>query len=235
MIIIRVVDLETSDMPPEGGIIQIGKCDVTFVDGQASVGEPQSMFVNCGKPISATARAVHHIRDKDIEGAPSVDSGLIWLNTDEPQFWCAHNAAFERQLFSGGHHPWICTLKVGRRIWPDAPAHGNQVLRYHLHLDDLEGFDGWNALPSHRAGPDAFVTAHLLAQALRLASIDDMLKWTNEPSLLPGNINFGKHRGTPWAQLPPDYLEWMCRAQDMNEDAKFTARHHLTRRMADAR
>jgi hypothetical protein len=45
--------------------------------------------------------------------------------------------------------------------------------------------------------------------------------------LLPGAIKFGKHRGTKWTDIPPDYLKWICRQEDMDADVRFTARHHL--------
>jgi exodeoxyribonuclease X len=153
-----------------------------------------------------------------------------------PDYFCAHNAAFEREFFSGGETPWICTRKIGMRIWPDSPNFQNQVLRYHLGIDGDDGFDAWLSMPPHRAGPDCYVTAHILKRAiLHGTAIDQMTAWTDQPSLLPGNINFGKHRGTPWSQLPADYLDWMCGAKDMDEEKKFTARHWLDRRRSDSR
>ena len=79
---------------------------------------------------------------------------------------------------------------------------------------------------THRAMPDAYVTAHLLREILKHASIEELICWTNEPVLLP-KVTFGKYRGQPWADVPPDYLQWILRQQDMNEDVAHTARHHL--------
>jgi len=50
--------------------------------------------------------------------------------------------------------------------------------------------------------------------------------------LLPGPIRFGKHKGTPWRDLPPDYLDWIVNKSDMDEDAKFTAAHWLKEMVA---
>jgi exodeoxyribonuclease X len=52
------------------------------------------------------------------------------------------------------------------------------------------------------------------------------MRWTNEPVLLP-NVTFGKHRGQAWTDVPVDYLQWILRQQDMNENVVHTARHHL--------
>ncbi|WP_080654917.1 hypothetical protein [Bradyrhizobium japonicum] len=86
-------------------------------------------------------------------------------------------------------------------------------------------------MPPHRAAPDAYVTAFILAAAIRTGvSIDDMVTWSNQPSLLPGAINFGKHRGTPWSDCDPDYLRWIMKQPDMDEDKKFTAKYWLEKR-----
>ena len=96
------------------------------------------------------------------------------------------------------------------------------MLRYWLGLD----MDRSLADRAHRAMPDAYVTAHLLREILKHASIEDLIRWTNEPVLLP-KVTFGKHRGQPWIDIPPDYLQWVLRQQGMNEDVLHTARYHL--------
>lgn len=232
---IRVVDFETNGFNPTDAIVQIGFTDVVANDGGVKLTPPFSMFVNGGQPLKPEARAVHHIRPRDIDGAPPVEVGIKSLMENSPDIYCAHNAIFEQQFFNPQGSKWICTLKAARRLWPDAPGHGNQCLRYHLDLDNDDGFDPWCALPPHRSGPDAFVTAHLLKRALAMASIEDMVQWTTEPSLLPGNINFGKHKGEPWSKVDPSYLDWIANKSELSDDHKHTARHWLQRRRSDDR
>jgi exodeoxyribonuclease X len=98
-------------------------------------------------------------------------------------------------------------------------------LRYYLGLDLDEAL----AMPPHRAGPDTYVTGFILVEALNLASVEDMMAWTNAPSLLP-RVNFGKHRGQAWSELPGDYLSWLVNKSDMDVDTKFTAKHWLDQR-----
>jgi exodeoxyribonuclease X len=66
---------------------------------------------------------------------------------------------------------------------------------------------------AHRAMPDAYVTTHLLREILKHASIQELIRWTNEPVLLP-RVLFGKHRGQKWTDVPPDYLQWILRQSD---------------------
>jgi exodeoxyribonuclease X len=227
LMLIRTIDFETTGMPPDAAICEVGWCDLRVKPGTVEIGHPMGMLVNPNRPMPPEARAIHHISDADVFGAPSVDRGILELMKGAPDAFCAHNAKFEREFFAGGPAQWICTLKVGRRLWPECPSHSNQTIRYFLDLeleDDL-------AMPPHRAAPDAYVTAHILASAIMAGtSVADMVKWSNEPSLLPGPINFGKHRGTPWSQLDKGYLRWITDQRDMDEDKKFTAKYWLEQR-----
>jgi exodeoxyribonuclease X len=226
---IRVIDLETTGVDPTDYVVEIGSVDL-LTDG--SIGNHLGFLVKPPCPIPPEAQAVHHIVDQDVAQA------LSWSAVSENFFdqrrlgdlvgFAAHNARFDRQWLPAdllGNLPLICTYKAAVRIWPDAPRHTNQVLRYWLDLK----LDRSIADRAHRAMPDAYVTAHLLRETLKHASIDDLIRWTNEPTLLP-KVTFGKHRGQKWEDVPDDYLQWILRQQDMNEDVAHTARHHLSER-----
>jgi exodeoxyribonuclease X len=120
-------------------------------------------------------------------------------------------------------------LKCSLRAWPDAPAHGNQVLRYHHKFDAYEGFDRALASRAHRAEPDAYVTAYLVHKLLSVHGIDVLQAWTKEPKSYP-TIGFGKHRGSKWADVLDDYLEWMLKQTGMDPNAVHCAKLELGRR-----
>ena len=44
-------------------------------------------------------------------------------------------------------------------------------------------------------------------------------------------IQFGKHKGTPWKEIPMDYLQWMAESSD-NENWKFMANAEIVTRIA---
>lgn len=229
---LRVIDFETDGMPPDARICELGYCDVrTYESDPAEIGDPVGMLIHTGRPMPADARAIHHISGADLVDAAPVERVWTTLREGDPSVFVAHQAAFERALFTGGETPWICTLKVARRLWPECPAHSNQCLRYHLNLD----LDDALATPAHRAAPDAYVTAAILLEALKLTTIEQMIAWSNQPSLLPGAIAFGKHKGAPWSQVDSGYLHWIIKAPDMDEDKVFTAKHWLDRRRNDDR
>ena len=223
--IIRVLDFETCGLTPEvGGVVEIGWVDLVVCDGPTQIGDVHSTLINPGIPIPVEAMAVHHIRDRDVAIAPLATDVFAKIGVGVDVF-AAHHVAFERAFFTGGDTPWICTYRCGLRVWPDSPSHSNQALRYFLglELDD-------RAMPPHRAGPDAYVTAHILRGLLGAQPVEQLMNWTNEPALLI-KCGFGKHRGKKWSEVPLDYLDWLVNKSDMDEDTKFTARHYLRKGM----
>jgi exodeoxyribonuclease X len=142
----------------------------------------------------------------------------------------AHNAEYERFVLAK-HDPlaglqWLCTYKAALRVWPDAPGHSNEVLRYHLGLGTGRRFPQ----APHSALHDARVTAALLRELLAAGtSIEDMLRWTNEPALLP-TCPLGDWRGRPWAEVDESFLLWILRKIFDREDVRFCAKAELDRR-----
>jgi len=169
----------------------------------------------------------HHIADSDVIDAVSPDIGFRTLmdGMESDDVFAAHNCKFEQAFFAGGGRRWICTMQAARHLLPDAPGFSNQVLRYWLGIDEqMEDID--RAMPPHRAGPDTYVTALILGRLLQLASVDELVRLTTAPVILR-DVTFGKHKGSKWAELPWDYLNWVATKSDLGVDEKHTARHHL--------
>lgn len=228
--LVRVIDTETTGIPsdnePHHALCEIGWCDI--VDGK--IGEPHQRFVNPGRPIPTAAKAIHHITDDMVADAIDPSVACRTLMEGQPDVFFAHNAEFDRQFFRGGDTPFLCSYKIALRFWPDAEKHTNQFLRYYLDVK----LDPAKADPPHRAGADAYVTAHIAALILAEAEergikIEDMARWSKGPALLP-RITFGKHKGMKWEEAPTDYLEWIAFKSEMDRDAKANAKHWLKER-----
>ena len=228
----RVIDLETTGTEPPAEIIEFGRTDVVGDDAGYRVERPMARLYRPLNGIPPETMAVHHITEDDFTPETPVCTAdklhqAVW-GGEAPDVLVAHNSAFEQQFVTEvitGELPWICTYKVALRVWPAAPRHTNQVLRYWRGLK----LDPALAMPPHRAGPDAWVTACILVELLKEASIPDMIAWTKEPKLMP-TIPFGKHRGLSWPDAPLDYLQWMVRQTDMDMDAIWNAKRELQRR-----
>lgn len=183
-------------------------------------------------PIPPETSAVHHISDADVEDALDWDTykkDLTDICEGEPlKVLVAHNAQYEKDVL-GEFTPvlWVCTYKAALRIWPEAPSHKNEVLRYYLSLGDDRGRNS-NQRP-HSAMHDARVTHLLFLECLNHATLEEMIEWTEQPAKLP-KMPMGKHFGAKWEDVPTGYLVWCCQQADMREDVKFCAKTELDRR-----
>lgn len=242
--IIRVIDLETTGfVPPAAEPIEIGWCDV-YARSRDLAGEPAgwtvdrhgSFLIWPQRQIPPETSAIHHLTAEDFgPDATAYNWGIdgrmvIRPVLDRPMdFYAAHNAGFERQFVSEDWTEaaaWICTWKCALRLWPEAPAHSNQALRYWRGLTVNRAI----ANQAHRAGPDAYVTAHLLRDMLEQPGVTlaQLVTWSAEPALL-ARCSIGRWRGTPWREIDdPSFLRWLL-DRDFSEEVKFTARFHLDR------
>lgn len=225
----RCIDFETTSLPVEGeatGIMQSGWTDVRF----GIIHPPKSVFVDCGIPVAIKARAIHHISDEMVAGEIKPDAACMMLMEGmvEGDYFVAHNIDHEKHYFGGGDIPWICTYKPALRIWPDAPGHKLQELRYFLKIDDDEDFDPKLADPPHRAPADSYVCAHLVSRVLKEITIEQAVRWSSGPALLY-ICWLKKYKGTPWKDVPTDYLRWITEKSDITDrDIRATAKYYLT-------
>jgi exodeoxyribonuclease X len=230
--LLRVIDIETTGIEPPAEIIELGRVDVISEGDGWRIDRLMARLYRPLNGIPPETMAVHHITEDDFDGDTPVCSEerlrkAVW-GGQRPDILVAHNCGFEQTFIpdtATDDLPWICTYKVALRIWPEAPQHTNQVLRY---WRDLK-LDAAMAMPPHRAGPDAWVTAHLLTEMLKCSTIEQMIEWTKQPKKLPA-IPFGKHRGSNWQDVPGDYLNWMVRQDDMDRDVIWCAQEELERR-----
>lgn len=249
---IRVVDFETTGLLPTDKVVEVAFCDVLCDEGRWLRGRSWTSLINPGELIPAVAMAVHHITDDDVKDAPPFAEMLPRLcRRDEgdpagpaiaPEpvnLFAAHRASFEQQFFKPPGARWICTWKIAVTVWPEAPGHSNQILRYWL---GLKLRPEMCARP-HRAPDDAYVTAAILVRMLNSnfgLSIDRMVEISSGPVVLPF-LTFGMHAMKSLTayqdgpdgrefDVPTSYLEWMLRQQGMDVDARCTAFHHLNLR-----
>ncbi|MBK6269036.1 exodeoxyribonuclease X [Klebsiella michiganensis] len=215
---LRVIDTETTSL--EGSVLEIASVDI--VDGV--ICNPMSDFVKPTEAISFEAMAIHHITEDMVADAPFISEVIgRYLGGS---VYVAHNAAFDKVKLPQIDAPWICTLKLARKLYPEFESHGNQYLRYRLGLKPTlpEG------LYAHRALYDCYVTAELLMYMGREAqwTIREMREISASPSLLY-RMRFGKHKGKTFEEVATEdkgYLRWLL-GTDLDEDMEFTVKHWL--------
>lgn len=228
MTVIRVIDFETSGTEPPAQVCEVGICDLDLTARKVML--PRSWL--CGvDAMPPEVRAVHHISLAECQDKPAFDPASMF--SEGLGAIAAHNAEFETKFFDSPL-PVICTYKAALRVWPDAPSHSNGALRYWLEDAGKIATDHALTQPAHRAGPDAYVTAHILLALFDAGATGrDMVQWTKEPRLLP-TCPLGKFRGVPWSEVEAGFLGWMLRQPTMEEDLKWNAQREITRRQKGA-
>lgn len=225
MTVIRCIDIETTGLDPKEGaeVVEIGRTDVVGTDGEWYIGDTVAMLVKPTKPIPPEMSAIHHLTADMVKDAPPFDKvrADLFAGCDLP---CAHQAGFEQLFLPTPNIKWLDTYKGTIALAKNAPSYQLQVLRYWLKLD----LDPSRALPSHRAGPDSYVTAALLVRILGKLTVDQLREVSARPAILP-RFGFGKHKGVPLEEVPGDYLRWVldCKDPPFDEDVIATARYYL--------
>lgn len=250
----RVLDTETTGLDPAvDRIVEIGACDVYYSEALEGPGvwlqsEAESWLCNPGIPIPPIAKAVHHIIDAHVRGAPPASVRITQLLPAVPiaessNVFVAHNAPFDRGMLEAAGFPagarWLDTYRLAMHVWPDAPSYKNEVLRYWLGHDRLtfgishdrmgqQRRDG-----AHSAAHDAGVTALVLREAFKKldgiaavcvdksVDVDQLIAWADSPVVLKGVMGFGKHHDKTWeevAQRDLGYLEWIVRGNEADWD-----------------
>lgn len=221
-----VLDTETTGLIPETDrVVELAAHSVDLATG--AVTPVFDQLINPGRPIPPEASAIHHLVDRDVAGAPSMEQ--VWADfaplLAQHDAIVAHNARFDRGFLPATDQPWICTLRLARHLWPEAPRHSNQVLRYWLHLEV-------DAPAPHRAADDTRVTAALfqalapvLARTVSLTTPTDVEQWAERPVAFL-TVPLGKYKDQPWTAVPADYLRWALKTWE-DPDLLWNVRHAL--------
>jgi DNA polymerase III subunit epsilon len=157
-----VLDFETTGLQPERGdrITEVGL--VRVQDGRIT--DRFESLVNCGVRVPPHITAFTGITQRMVDGAPDVNGVMrqvaAFIGEDSV---VSHNATFDQRFFIRecrlGHvgmliQPFICTLRLARRAYPELRSHSLAELVRALGLT-------WQGT-AHRAAADAEVTAALL-------------------------------------------------------------------------
>lgn len=221
-----VVDTETSDLPEQGGqMLELAWIALASPDWQATLA--YEAYIQYDGPINPKAQASHHIRAdclKAERGALLREQAVMSLlkELEQDSFLVAHNSDFDSKFLPEIMTPWICTYRLSKKIWPEAPGHSNQVLRYWLGVKpDLRIAPTIKQRAPHQALYDVATTVGILQKMLERHTPAELYHMTGTPTLLK-SITFGKHKGTEFKDIPRDYLVWLRGQPVLDADIKFT-------------
>lgn len=199
-----ILDTETPSMEAKDGVVEVAWIEID--DDLKVLDEVQSLIKPYGR-ISAAAAGVHGITHDMVEDKPTLDEFMVNVKGNpfktKKVLVIGHNIAFDTKYFPDyfGEIVPMCTLKLARRIYPDAENHKLQTLMYELNLKPKG---------KHNALDDVYTCYELLEHMMDVTGLD--LEGLYELSLKPVPITkmpFGKHRGTKLVDLPKDYIFWL--------------------------
>lgn len=223
-----VLDTETSDLPERGGsILEIAWMPMLLgTQGWEAVAAYET-YLQYDGPIDPRAQASHHIRADCLtaeRGALTRTEAVTNLlkEIQPDSYLVAHNTDFDSKFLPELANPWICTYRVSKVIWPEAPGHSNQVLRYWLGVKpDLSLAGTIKHREPHQALYDVATTVGILQKMLERHSPEELYAITKGPNKLR-KIEFGKHKGADFSQVPRDYLVWLSGQPNIEPDLRFT-------------
>jgi DNA polymerase III subunit epsilon len=157
---IIVLDFETTGLSPDQGARPTEVAAVA-VQGGRIIARYQSLM-NAGVYVPHYITALTGITNAMVRAAPPVKQVMRELHQfvgDHPVV--AHNASFDRKFLEAEwqrlrlatHSTVLCSLRLARRLYPQAPNHQLGTLVAHLGLPQTGR--------AHRALADAEMTAHL--------------------------------------------------------------------------
>ncbi len=163
MPLLAVIDFETTGLSPGNGD-RATEVAIVLVEGARVVDRFQSLM-NAGVRIPAFITGLTGISNAMIASAPAAAQVMLEASRFVGQApLVAHNAAFDRRFWQAelahaglaAPQPFICTLLLARRLYPQAPSH------------QLGALIDYHGLPrtgqAHRALADAEMAAALLAR-----------------------------------------------------------------------
>ena len=214
---IVILDTETSGLnQPRPVEIAWVECDqdLNIIHRVESLIDPE-----CA--ISPGAAGVHGITYDMVADAPTLWEFFTIVQDDPFGYgdivFVGHNAQFDLPMvrpYIANLDSTVCTLKLARRIYPDAENHKLQTLRYTFGLEAGAG---------HRAMGDVITTHSLLKQMMSDTglSFQELADFVNQPQIVE-KIGFGKHKGAKLSDLPPNYIRWLLNEANIDDDLKFS-------------
>lgn len=205
-------DTETTGLGPERKACDIGLLEIEW--DLSIVGEASSL-INPGKPIGASAMAIHGITNEMVADQPTVEQ---WVQEtfggqlDGDICLIGYRVSFDKPMLDvlGNIVKVFDLLPLAQRLLPGVKDHKLQTLREHFNLP------GGTA---HRAMGDV-LTTHQLLKVLIPLSGRTLQEHVNTPFAMVHHCPWGEHKGKLLADVPASYRMWMLGLDDLDPNLR---------------
>lgn len=222
-----IMDTETtgSNEPQVIELAMIGLKGATIDPSLPLLGDNIYERFRPSKPIELGALAVHHIMDEDLTDCR--------LHTDlslpaEMRYAIGHNVDYDwNAVGAPAHVKRIDTCAIARHLLPDLDSYSQSALIYHFYRQEARDW----LKNAHCAYDDVENCHRLLVKLLELVP-EGVTTWEDlwllsEEGRIPKKIWFGKHKGTPIAELDKGYCQWYLKQAETDEYLCIAMRRRL--------
>jgi hypothetical protein len=177
------------------------------------------------------ASAVHHLTLQDVCQAPSWDEVLgdfIDAHRDVDVLRGAQRRLRARARRRGAAGRSALDLHDARPRCAHGPTRRPSITGTLRYWRNPAGIERLIANQSHRAWPDAYVTAHLLRELLAEHDAETLIRWSEEPAM-PPRLDFRQAPRTSGLGCSAALilsLQWIAEKSDLDEDTKLCAKRH---------
>ena len=193
-------------------------CEVAWIEVDAGLNILDSVtsLIDPQAAIEPGASGVHNITNDMVEDAPTMDEFFYTVKNDPlagDVILVCHNVQFDIPLLRPYIPPPVgkmCTMRLARKIYPEADNHKLNTLRYYLNLDGGK---------EHSAGGDVAILHSLLSHMVLTTGLGlhDLLAMVDEPIEIK-KMAFGKHKGLALKDVPKDWFSWYLRQENTDPD-----------------
>jgi DNA polymerase-3 subunit epsilon/exodeoxyribonuclease X len=239
-------DTETTGNTQEDRIIQIG----AMIVAQNGAVESYDELCFSEVPIKLEAMEVHNITPDLIASKGDFKSTHFYqkLHTlnENSNYLIAHNIKFDLSMLEKegfvNNMKIIDTLRCAKHLYNDSPYHRLQYLRYSLGLykEELLEAQKYNiTIKAHDAIGDVLVMKLLLSKLVSLAKekypslnpMEQLVTLSATPVMMKKFV-FGKYVGLDIEDVASkdiEYIKWMIKTLELDEDMRFTLENMLER------
>lgn len=214
-----VLDTETSGLEEPVGVCEIGIIELDE-DTLSEVHRLRSL-IDPEVKISFGAMGVHRITNEMVADEPTLDEYFDQVLDGHFEgvdtIIVCHNAPFDfpkvKHKFGPGSVA-LCTLRLARKVWPEAENHKLATLKFMFGLGRRDG-------TSHSALDDVEDTVDLLRLIVRETgmTVRELLDYQYQPTRVAVMPFSAKYKGKPLEEVPVSFWQWLQRQDGEGVDS----------------
>lgn len=191
-------------------------------------------YHNPGCSIPAGASAVHGITDDKVKHLPDYEESLPAtykqaVEEFNPQGVIGYNSnRFDNVIARRVGMPNLMGLDM--MVAANRLMTRGHITRARL-VDAYEQLTGNEPKNAHDAMADVMMTLELIKptmEIMRFEGLPDLVGWLTTHEANPKmKVPFGKHKGSPLEITPKDYLKWLTKKDDLQEELKLSVQAAL--------